>query len=847
MRRAVVPLIGLLGASALVIACYGPVLFSGRQFGYRDAATYYYPLYLRVQQEWNAGRIPLWEPEENGGVPLLGNPTAAVLYPGKLLYAVFPYAWSTRLYIVVHTFLALAGMMILIRSWGISGAGSLIGGLSYAFGAPVLFQYCNVIYLIGAAWMPWSFHGTDRWVRLGSRWGLVELACALTMQILAGDPQAAYMALACAGGYAVGIALVRVRGTVRPRMLWIAILGIGCAWCLIVLVAALVYHDLPASSDGSSSWKGIAQSAWMLAILVLVGSVFWAGRRRTEIVTLRPMLLGLALAAGLAAAMSGAQLVPTVEYSRQTFRALDRSPVENYAYSVPPYRLAELIWPNVSGRAHPENRTWISTLEPLRPHDYWSPSLYLGAFTLVLAVGAIGVSGGPPWRAWLSGVLLVSLLASLGLYTSPLWLARGIPALRPIFGGYDPPFGSVFRPDGFPRDGDGSFYWLLSTVLPGFSTFRYPSKFLTLTALALSGLAGAGWDQLASRGSRRVVRTSVILFGLGLLAVGASYAWQSAILAFWARRAYSAVTSIGPLNPEGALTDFRRALVHGGVMLAAAILLARWAHRRAGLAGIAAVVVVTADLALANAQLVWTVPQSDFERIPAADRLIAESERLHPSPGPFRVHRLPNWTPHAWIGAGSPQRLREVLAWQRDTSQPLTALPAHLNYTMTMGALELYDYLWFFRPLMLPVDAGNSALLQKPPGERFLYAPRRGFDLWGTRYYVLPVRSNGWTDENRAYAAFLNDTERIYPDVSQFDGDAKRDKVERYGEEQDWQLFRSKTAYPRAWVVHEARIIKPIIGLEPSERDHRCACCSSRTTCSGMTQACPCSTQRNPH
>ena len=40
-------------------------------------------------------------------MPLLGNPTAAVLYPGKLLYAALPYPWAARLYIVAHTLLAI--------------------------------------------------------------------------------------------------------------------------------------------------------------------------------------------------------------------------------------------------------------------------------------------------------------------------------------------------------------------------------------------------------------------------------------------------------------------------------------------------------------------------------------------------------------------------------------------------------------------------------------------------------------------------------------------------------------------------------------------------------------------
>src|SRR5580704_17210408 len=95
-RRSII--LVLSGFGTLFLACYSPVLFRDRQFGFRDAAHYYYPLYQRVQQEWEAGRIPLWEIEENAGMPILGNPTAAVFYPLKLIFAVSAYAWAVRLY-----------------------------------------------------------------------------------------------------------------------------------------------------------------------------------------------------------------------------------------------------------------------------------------------------------------------------------------------------------------------------------------------------------------------------------------------------------------------------------------------------------------------------------------------------------------------------------------------------------------------------------------------------------------------------------------------------------------------------------------------------------------------------
>src|SRR5258708_6754872 len=68
------PIVGLSGALLLLLVCFRRVLFEDGQFVHFDASFFYYPLYLRVQQEWAAGRWPLWDPGQNGGTPLLGNP-----------------------------------------------------------------------------------------------------------------------------------------------------------------------------------------------------------------------------------------------------------------------------------------------------------------------------------------------------------------------------------------------------------------------------------------------------------------------------------------------------------------------------------------------------------------------------------------------------------------------------------------------------------------------------------------------------------------------------------------------------------------------------------------------------
>src|SRR5260370_16771824 len=117
----------------------------------------------------------------------------------------------------------------------------------------------------------------------------------------------------------------------------------------------------------------------------------------------------------------------------------------------------------------------------------------MGGLTLALDKSASGWRSGPPWRVWMTTIALVGRVASFGKYGSPLWWARWGPFTATL-GPHDPPFGQE-RPDSFLPDGAGSPYGLLAMLLPGFDTFRYPTKLLTLTAVGLTVLAALPCDR----------------------------------------------------------------------------------------------------------------------------------------------------------------------------------------------------------------------------------------------------------------------------------------------------------------------------------------------------------------
>ncbi|HEX8203587.1 MAG TPA: hypothetical protein VF590_24135, partial [Isosphaeraceae bacterium] len=728
---------------------------------------------------------------------------------------------------------AVAAMYALMRSWGVSRSGSGLSALAYGFGAPVLFQYCNVIFLVGAAWAPLGLRAADRLLRLGRRPGLVELATVLTLQVLGGDPQAAYVTALCAGGYAAGLAWAgRTAGAGSPgrSRATVALLVLG--WLALTGAVAVEFKNaagrLVAGPPGARSAATAAEVLRMalppaprLVLLAwgVVGLVVLGARRGGWRAGLRPRLLALAGACGLALALTAVQLLPALEFTGQTVRAAEQGPHEIYPFSLEPYRVVELVWPNVFGVTFEENRCWLYAIPPRIEHKIWVPSLYLGGLTLVLALAAFGFRGGPPWRAWLSAIALGSLLAAFGQFGSPLWWARCVPAWTQRLGPHDPEDLAV-RADGLPRDGDGGPYWLIARALPGFHSFRYPSKLLVFTSLALAGLAGVGWDRVRSGASRRRARgLAGVLLGLSLAALAVAVLEADRLVAAFSPLAGSG-TAFGPFQPRGMVRELQRALVHGAVVLAAAWPILRLTARRPALAGAGALALTAADLAVANAPFVRTVPQADLdqENRPWVLRLIEQAERKDPAPGPYRVHRMPIWSPPTWLKVTSADRVRDFVLWERGTIQPKYAIPYGLQYTLTEGTAELYDYWWFFGPFLRRVDAATARALEVEPGAPVVYFPRRGFDLWTTRYFVVPVFPHGWADEDRGYAAFLPETTPIYPDPDAFEGPGGADLRRRWIE-QDVQIFRNEAAYPRAWVVHEARRLRPIVGLAKADRD----------------------------
>ena len=242
---------------------FAAALFRSGLFAFRDAADFYPPLFQLTRSQWLSGLVPLWNPYENLGMPLAGNGTSSVFYPGTLIFLLpCDFAWTCKIYVMAHVLLAAVTAYREARQLGSSVEAAGLCRLCYAFGGNVLFQYTNVVFLVGAAWLPAAVEATDRMLLGRSFSAAAGLGVILALMTLGGDPQAAYHAGLLAATYALGlwwcerrtgraaISMPLIR--TRPALLAVAA-GVGLALATVVI--------LPSAEFAARSERGHARGA----------------------------------------------------------------------------------------------------------------------------------------------------------------------------------------------------------------------------------------------------------------------------------------------------------------------------------------------------------------------------------------------------------------------------------------------------------------------------------------------------------------------------------------------------------------------------------------------------------
>lgn len=712
-----------------IVFLFVPLIVQDEIPVFRDAGHFYYPTLHFEHQQWQQGQVPLWNPQDELGRPFAADASAGVFYPGKLIF-MLPFAFSTCLilYTALHLFVAAYTTFRVARYLKATALASIIAALSFSLGGAVLSQHANIIFLVSAAWLPLGLLYGLQLIRNENRSSAcVLLSICLALMLLGGDPQA---------------------------VVHMIIVLLMC-WCILPR-----YSTHESTPDTPSR------------------------------LPLKTLLATLSCVAVITTALTAIQLLPTFEWSQRSERnmrsssqtvfqwagdRLKNNDFENeiiapkttdhdhsqrvYKFSLPPWQLAELVLPNVSGKLYPQRNHWTFLLPDSQ--SIWFPTIYQGIIPLILAISVITLRRRKDTiAAMLSWVLILTLCAALGTFSLG-WIWNQIAPTTTI------------APTNF------SLYWLITNTIPEYIDFRYPAKWFVLTSLMLALLASRGWDQFIQRLPQ--IRKHVYLKLSILVTVFVLIGILCLPLSNWIAAKLSVSLGdqfLGPVSTSGALRDLFTAPLHA--LIASIVIFAiciwgiygRW--QKYPRAPIFIPLLIVLDLLIANHWIIVSAPASHWQSESAIQRITSNNTFQEPIQiYRARTHR---WYPPAFAETSSPQRLAEALDWDRQTLRTRLHLLSPYQLLDTNASLSSADYESMLRVMRIHGLRRADGIAEPDP---------RGLALLGADYFIAPKSLNLHDDK-------LGSSSPKWPIAT------------------DANLIELNSAYPTAWVTHDWEAAQPV-------------------------------------
>lgn len=186
----------------LPLLAFPELIFGNQTLYLTDLTWVHYPGHIFAAEEWLAGRVPLWDPYQNTGLPLLADLQVGVLYPLSALFlSPLPPAFELSLFVISHFTLGALFMFLLARSLDMSRAAAAIAGLAFGFGGFLMAQIPNLIIMTGAVWLPLIFFGVIKTMRRRSWLAAMLAGLPLALQMFTAQPQIVLYTLISVGAY----------------------------------------------------------------------------------------------------------------------------------------------------------------------------------------------------------------------------------------------------------------------------------------------------------------------------------------------------------------------------------------------------------------------------------------------------------------------------------------------------------------------------------------------------------------------------------------------------------------------------------------------------------------------
>jgi len=156
---------------------------------YFDVLRQFYPWKTFTVDLIKQGILPLWNPYNFSGSPLLSNFQSAVFYPLAALYLFLPQILAWTFLVVAQPLFAAFFTYLFSRKIGISKIGSLLATISFAFSSfmSVWLEYNIIGHVI--LWLPLSLLAVEMLLeKISILWAIIFIA-SIVFALLGGHPQ----------------------------------------------------------------------------------------------------------------------------------------------------------------------------------------------------------------------------------------------------------------------------------------------------------------------------------------------------------------------------------------------------------------------------------------------------------------------------------------------------------------------------------------------------------------------------------------------------------------------------------------------------------------------------------
>jgi len=205
-----------------------------KPIGGNDNIRMFYPYRTFINESFANRELPLWNPFNFSGSPILANFQSAVFYPLNIIYFFLPQISAWSLLVIIQPLLGTLFMYLYLRLFIFQKSAAFLGALAFGFSGFILvWSQENAVVGQAALWFPLTLYAAEKLITTASRKNFILLVFALAICIFAGFLQVSFYIFLVTFLY--GVYRIKAKRHMRKYSLFL----FTCAYLVSLLLSAI--------------------------------------------------------------------------------------------------------------------------------------------------------------------------------------------------------------------------------------------------------------------------------------------------------------------------------------------------------------------------------------------------------------------------------------------------------------------------------------------------------------------------------------------------------------------------------------------------------------------------------